>query len=441
MERRRAGKRYYRLENALQHPSRKLPYPFVIAHECKEAYTDEDGVQQYRTREYYAFNDVEEYLSCKLAFPHAHEVIFSRCGMPHEGRLCFDFDIEDRKYPVPGSKPTFVAPTFQKDVERCVKDTFRLYYRGVDTTKMRFIWLETLYEHKYSRHLIVKGALLSSDWIIQSQTFYSLFKLIGYQTGLFSYIPIQQLVDTQVARTNATFRMAWCSKLGGVMMKPQDKDVTLYDTLIQVYRKAEAKQEQRIMDNQLAIDKVLSLLTTVAEHETEERQILRNIPQLRRSLEEMEKPEGASIELTRECEACVEMLGDCYQVRSVSEGIIILDRTEPGECPISSKVHDREGGYITVNTDGDAYFKCFRKCCTGNGAQSMLLRSGVGEVVASTPSVEASYKYLLAGKKLPDITPKVQKTKQQIQGAKRHDECLATHRVALRLPMPEQFVF
>jgi hypothetical protein len=221
-------------------------------------------------------------------------------------------------------------------------------------------------------------------------------------------------------------------------MKPQDPTVTLYDTLIQIYRKQEAKQEQRIMDTQLAIDKVLALLTDVQEHDVEERQILRNIPQLRRSLEEMEKPDGPSLELTRECEDCIEMLGDCYKVRCILEGRIMLDRTESGECPISGRVHDREGGYISVTTEGDAYFSCFRKCCTLSGSCSILLKRGVGDIAPCT--VETSYKYLLEGSKLPtliEVVQKPEKTKQQKLGAKRHAECLETKFVAHRLIMPE----
>src|SRR6185369_3934771 len=128
--------KYYRLESALQHKSSTLPFPFVIAHECCNKYVDEDGNEGIRTREYYAFDSVDHYLENKLKYPHAHEVIYARNGINEEGRLIFDFDIEDKLY-----KGDYVAPTFKKDVERAVRDTFKTYYKDVDIGKMRFVWL------------------------------------------------------------------------------------------------------------------------------------------------------------------------------------------------------------------------------------------------------------------------------------------------------------
>lgn len=461
MERRRScARRYYKLDSAIQHCSRTRPYAFVIAHECKEPFIDETGAQQFRTREYFAFDDVGQYLAARLAFPHAHEVIYPRGGA-QEGRLIFDFDVEERHYRGVGAKSgDFVAPSFQQDVERCVKDTFRRYYTGVDLSRLRFVWLQTPHAHKYSRHLIVNGALFSTDWVLQSQTFYPLFKLVAHRSGLFSYMPIDRLVDTQVSRANATFRMAWCSKLDGPAMQPvrprwdDGTPVTVYDTLVQVHRPDEARAEQRITDGALAIDRVLALVSGLADAggDPTERLIVRSVPQLKRSLEEMERKENAaSLELTQECVECLEALGGCYEVRSVCEGRITLDRTEPGECPISGREHEREGGYVTVAPSGDAYFHCFRKCVDASGRSAMLVRRGSGAPSGGSALGDAdeARAKLLAMPKLGPLgaaasvkatrteSARPCKSRQKLAGEVRHRACLSTMMVGHRLPPPE----
>jgi hypothetical protein len=451
LERRRraCSTRYYKLESAVQHRSQTRPFAFVIAHECKEPYTDaESGETRYRLRDYYAFDDVETYIKNILAFPHSHEVIYGRCGMKQEGRLIFDFDLTERLFVLPDGSLDFVSPTFREDVQRCILDTFETYYVGVDPSRLRFVWLRTPHPDKHSRHLIVDGALLTTDWVVQSQTFYALFRLVAYRSGLFSYLPfdpkIAWLLDSQVARANATFRMAHCSKLGKAVMEYEPHSVStsskaskiasttipvqpryvysFYDTLVQVYRREEAKREQRILDGALAIDKVLQLVTTLPESSTEERLIIKNIPQLRRSLEEMERKENeASLALTESCIDCLELLGGCYEVRASSEGRITLDRHSPGDCPLSGREHDREGGFIRVWPNGDATFHCFRRCKTSGGSESLLLRRGVelgdglggGYPTLSSAlphtTAEESLAFLLAcrggAKELPLITP------------------------------------
>jgi hypothetical protein len=350
--------------------------------------------------------------------------------------LIFDFDIEEKKCPCKGSYD-FVSSNFQKDIERCIKDTFRLYYRDVDTSKFFFVWLETPHKHKYSRHLIVNNAIFCSDWVVQSQTFYSLFKLIAYRSGLFSYIDISRLVDTQVARNNATFRMCWCSKIDGPIMLPQDKSVSIYQTLVQIYRKEEAKTEQRIMDSQLKIDIVLLLTEGIEEYNIIERTILRNIPQLKKSIEEMEKPDRADLGLTESCLECIDKLGNCYEIRSVEEGMIILNRKESGECPISGKLHDSEGGFIKVTIEGDAYFYCFRKCLNDFGRSGLCLKKGVSMERSKEDSVKAILGTSLATKVLLNKKLKPELSNKQIAGFKKREENLRVKSIGMKLEMPD----
>lgn len=95
-------KKYTNLEQAVQYrpPSSKgSPFPFVIRHECNIPYIDEKtGEKKYRENEYYAFDNVDQFLEMQDKFPYAHEVIFARSDDKAQGRLVFDFDLEDKRW-------------------------------------------------------------------------------------------------------------------------------------------------------------------------------------------------------------------------------------------------------------------------------------------------------------------------------------------------------
>jgi len=396
MSRRPFRPRYYKLETAIQYKSLTKPWPFVVAHECSEEYTDQDGAKQLREREYFAFDDLESFEHVRAAYPHAHEVVFARNGFTQEGRLVFDFDIDKLYYKITGRTPLFVSPSFEKDVEFCVYETFKIYYNNVDNTKLIFIWLATNHPDKYSQHLIVKHAVFTTDWTIQLYTFYALYALIAHRSGLFDYLPLDKRVDMQVAKTNTTMRMAYSSKLkNGRVMLPTTKHfndgmlITLRDTLIQLHNKHDAKTEQRIVDTQLAIDKVLQL--TIGELTSDEKILLRKLPQLQRALEDMDRESNyASFEMTHECEELVQMVGDCFEVRSIEPGRILLNRVSSGPCPISGNTHDSESACILVYRTGASYFHCFRPMCLMPDGSNKLKLRGEGDVL---PTFEESLRY------------------------------------------------
>lgn len=397
-------RKYFKLDQALEYRSRVAPFPFIIAHECWEPFFDENGVQQYREREYYAFEDVETFLDRRHHYPHSHEVVANR-GAHAQGRLVFDFDVEEKYWVNPDTKiRTFVGPSFQADVEETIKKTLRRYYRDVDISRLRFVWLSSANPKKYSRHLIVNGVYFCNNWVAQLQTFYTLFRLTAYRDSTFTYIPHDKLVDTQVARNKATMRTLHSSKMNRpsqpssppkpagkaltvecVSMavevdegeevdeeeekkkvrkiwivkrgKEAEEDVTFYDTLICLYRQVDARKEQYVKDSQLLIDKVLALRPV----DDVEDGILKNIPQLKLALE-AKLYDHVDQELTEECLEYLEKLGDQYTVRECKEGMITLTRAEPGRCPISGKEHHSDGGYVTVSADGWVRFHCFRGC-------------------------------------------------------------------------------
>jgi hypothetical protein len=395
--------KHYKLSSALQYRSKTSPYPFVIAHECHERYLDKDGVQRERTREYYAFDDVEHYLRQKSRYPHSHEVVYPRFGAykqditddtppkPQQGRLCFDFDIEQRYYTDGNGKMDYVSPSFQDDITDAINETFETYYKvqpeypnGIDLERLSFVWLESENNKKYSRHLIVKGAYFCNDWVVQSQTFYTLFLLTIYRNRSASYIPIDKLVDTQVARAHATMRMVNNSKRGGNILVAQNK-VNIYDTLIQLYRAQDAIIEQNIQESTLRLD----LLLDLRAKDTQERKILMDIPQLRKSLEEEERPKGAGLDLTEEAQVLLNDVFETFEVRpgGIEPGRIMLNRINPGECLINpDHEHDHDGAYVTVSEEGIARFYCFRKCMGEDGKRYKLLGSISKKKIGGSPN-------------------------------------------------------
>ena len=95
-------RKFLTLEPATQYrpPSSKgAPFPFVIRHECNIPYTDEvTGEKRVRKSEYYAFDHVDQFLEVQDQYPYSHEVIFARSEDKAQGRLIFDFDIEEKRW-------------------------------------------------------------------------------------------------------------------------------------------------------------------------------------------------------------------------------------------------------------------------------------------------------------------------------------------------------
>ena len=118
-----------------------------------------------------------------------HEILKSRDQISSAGfnsglgRLVFDLDLKDKIF---GSE--FVHPTFDQDFVECIKTTFRKYYTNVNLDRLDFIWMSCLRADKYSRHLVIKGALLP-DFRIQMEQFYQLFLHEMKNMESFYYIP------------------------------------------------------------------------------------------------------------------------------------------------------------------------------------------------------------------------------------------------------------
>lgn len=356
---------YGNLEAAIRHRSLTVPFAFVVRHECKIPYQDTDGETKYRNNMYFAFNDAAEFLKMQDDFPYSHEVIYPRYEDKAQGRLIFDFDLEE-KY----AGEEFVKESFVMDIEWCILETFRCFYsEDIDPERFVFVWLYTPYTDKYSRHLIVKHAFFCNDWVDQLKTFYSLFKIVAARSRRFSYIPEKNLLDAGIANTNRTFRICGCKKIGKKRML-MDGQYSIYDTFVQLHRQEDAKEEQCITENHLCIDKVMK----IRPRNENELIATRYIPAIRRVL--APKQDLVSIEgVLEEVKDIIAPLTDLYNIRSTRGGMLTLDRRCSGPCPISGAHHDSENAYVIVRNDGEVRFYCFRGCTDVVGSKHATLGS------------------------------------------------------------------
>ena len=378
-------KTYYSLNHALSYKSKTKPYPFVIAHDCDEQYLDR-STQETRTRSriFFAFDDVEQFLRARDDFPHSHEVVFNRFTDCQQGRLVFDFDFDKAWY---GLKPRFVCDNFEKMMEDLVVETFQRYYDNVDTNKFVFVWLVSDVIDKWSKHLIVKNAFFADDWKKQTQIFYQLLLGIVEERKIFRGLKTEDLIDTQVARTNATMRMMGCSKLAKrkILKLERPEGVNFYDTLIQLYRREDVKREQHIYLDQVR-KKYLDELFYEREIELIHNQFYKSACDLCDI--DLTKPEYdyGSIELTENdvanafeafemyfCQATNSKKQLSFNVKGVMGSLINLERRSPGKCILSGKIHDNENAYLTISPDRSVYFHC-RRGCKFKGRKNICVR-------------------------------------------------------------------
>ena len=375
-----------------------MPFPFIVAHECRDEYYDRTTKEiRIRTREWLAFDDVNHFLSKRNMFPHSHEVMINRYGENKyaklQGRLVFDFDFEEDKYRYGTKKGEFVHPGFEKTIEKLIIQVFKIYYIDINLDILKFIWLISDTEKKWSKHLIVKNTLFCEDWKVQIQTFYQLMlseaKQVKNEHGnvLIDYLgPIDNLFDYQIARNNATMRMCGSSKIGGKTLKVDKEytktEISFTDTLIQQFNPEDVDKEQEIRINQLRKD--------ILEKIFQNPEKMLNDPYLAEAcnLAELDLTKGnneyESDDLSREmvnkymkafniywCAFFEVQEQIAFRVKSVSGHLIILERIRPHKCLISEREHENENAFLTVSGNY-GYFHCYRKCKTDEEKKSLL---------------------------------------------------------------------
>lgn len=377
------------LAAALGYKSRTRPYPFIIAHECDEKYFDRETKDyKTRTRNFYAFDSIDDFLQDRGNYPHAHEVTFNRYAEHQQGRLVFDFDFEEPWF---GLKPKFVCPTFERDIETLVKDTFERFYIDVDASRFVFVWLVSDIEEKWSKHLIVKNAHFADNWKLQSKIFYQLMLGLVAERGMFPTIKTDDLIDLQVARSNATMRMCGSSKMKNlkVLRLELPSDATFFDTLIQLYRREDIRVEQNIYLEQInrsTLDRIMSSASLVGAMPNERISKSHFIEACLLCDIDMTKHNDFSNENITDAEArlAFEAFELYYKhahgtsvtgfvVKNVIGTLINLERRIPTKCLISGKVHDNENAYLSVFADKSVHFHC-RRGCQFKGKKGICIR-------------------------------------------------------------------
>lgn len=479
------GTRYLSIDSALKHKSTKLPFPFVIGHDCSIPFKNEDGVECVRKREFYAFNDVNEFLEIRYMYPHAHEMVLDRGTHLQDGRIAFDFDIEEYYYrnvtllhkkkssqpqiDSTGTESGYVAPSFELDVEKVVLLTLKKYYQDVDSKKIKFVWMGSKNDKKFSRHLILVGCRMKDDWATQLQSFYSLFRYEAYLSQLFYYFPnIDKLLDNQLAKRNSSLRMCGSKKMKEgaqplvVMVRNKDNrklfmpdvlgvsldrncipkminnqniecDVSFYDTMIQNLDKTTVMKEQKIPSQKLDLSKIMKLKDEIDEEVEEEdddiilkkvednkntvnakekKRLLKNIPQLRKALEEMDKSSNNDVTINDNDLEIISELDGCFEYRETKGNKIFLNRICSGPCMISGFVHDSDGAYLKVYDNEMIIFYCFRGCTNSQGFAGLIVRKGNGEYTKKQPTKEESMTYLLTLHKEKQNIEEIEKEKE-----------------------------
>lgn len=355
---------YYTLNRAKHHKSKTQPIPFLIAHECSKSYKDnKTGEIKEKTREYFAFDDIYQFLENRERFPHSHEIVWDRyVANKQQGRLVFDFDYTTPWY---GIKPQWVSPTFQKDIEALIIKVFQTYYLDVDTDKFQFVWLTSDTKEKWSKHLVVKNAFFDNDWKEQSIVFYNLMLALADKEKQF-LVATENLIDEQVIRNNATMRMVGCSKLQGktlVIDEPEKYD--FFDSLIQLYRGEEVINEQTISFTNL--NKKL-----LEEEKEKDVAISIKCPYFKEAfrhsgIDLSQQFETDGVELDEEegrlaFDVLNEQYPGMFKYKNVIGSMVNLERCKSAPCPISGKIHDNENAFLIVGKYNNVHFCCRRGC-------------------------------------------------------------------------------
>lgn len=341
-------KQYGKMESAFRSSSRTQQKPFVVASEIER----DDGIG----RVYLAFDDVGHYFQLQSEYPHCHEIMYHVDENDGEdsGRLIFDFDAKDRRD---------VPEDFHDIIEYMIVSIFEYHYIGIDTSKFVFVWQETKYPTKFSEHLIVKNAFFADFWSQQMKLFYLLAKKYIEE----HHPNILPLMDMNIARNNATFRMIGCSKIGGIPITNMNEEHSIMDSIVGIYDIGTRMEEQHIFFCDIDVQQIKDYVEGSGDHEFEKgiQKIIFVEPKANAAL-----AEGA----VEEAMAAFELWDqNQYEIRSTRNNGILLSRVRAGCCPISGNHHESENGHIWLCPDGRVLFFCFRKCSRDDGKKFICI--------------------------------------------------------------------
>ena len=346
-------KTFYSLDSAILCRPKGVRFPFIVAHECNQSYIDENGSSKIRSRQFLVFKNIDHYLSLLDTYYHCHELVIPHGGLfaVTQGRLVFDFDLHISSSQLP--------TTFHQDIQTLIITTFQKHYVKIDTSKFQFVWLLCKNEKKISQHLVVKHAYFVQDWIQQSKDFYILFSFEVSKSHSFSWITPTSLIDSQIARTSATLRMPFNSKLNGNPLVFKD-DFKFHDGLICVYRAEDKQNEQSIT--------FANLRTSIADI----------LPCLQIFSEKMEPVEMDDAKKAFDSFCNFENKNMIFNMGKVSGPFITLLRQKPCNCLLDAHVfHEAENAYLFIVPNGTIYFSC-RRGCSFHGKKFAMIGTDKG---------------------------------------------------------------
>jgi hypothetical protein len=210
---------------------------------------------------------------------------------------------------------------------------------------------------KVSKHLVVKNISFMGTWVEQIKVFYNYMIDEIKSNDYFNWMKAGDIIDTQIARSNASLRMPLNSKIGGNKLKFDDKSHTFYDGLMQDYKLEDKQNSIRLTDFNIKETIVVKRLENIKGKYKENN-------------DELDDDED-DFYYQKYCE----YVGDDMQFSkgNASGSYINLLRMKKGRCLVNpNNYHESENAYLWVDADRSCYFKCRRDCKCG-GKSSVLI--------------------------------------------------------------------
>lgn len=300
-------------------------------------------------RTYTVFSRFNDFLKHRNNFEHCHELIIDHANnQPNiAGRLVFDFDIKyDKNITIPSN--------FKKQVERTIISSINKFYDDVDIDRLQFVWSTCKNKTKLSKHLTVKN-LYFEDWIFMTKQFYQLFSLMWNKK--YDWICSNKLIDLQIVRKNASLRMVGSNKIGGNILKFDDLEFILTDSLIRIYSKQDKKAEQLVTMDQLNKSaKCINNNKSVVIKPTTKYIGLNAV---------VEDPVYDMAVYNKAFEMLNIIRKGAFKMGKINGNRIDILRVNKCKCILSDTVHDNENAFLIVIKSELYYqvrFGCYRYC-------------------------------------------------------------------------------
>jgi len=313
---------------------------FIIANERSK----EDGsVGRYYT----VFPSFKSFLRVRDSYVHCHELFIDHVNNNTNisGRLVFDFDI----------KSEYIPSDFKNQIENTIFEVIDMYMKNVDETKLVFVWSTSKNSKKFSKHLTVKN-MYFDNWIVMSKIFYELFCNIW--DSKYIWLESKDLIDFQIIKKNASLRMTGSSKIGGNVLKLDDPNHILEDSLIRIYLRKQRNSEQIITKENITDTVFDNILEPLEKNNILRKYNSNDFPKIETQI--------YTINIYKRAFKLYNKINpNVFKMGKINGNIMTLLRTTPSQCTLSGKKHENENAYLRIISDRDMYnvnFGCYRNC-------------------------------------------------------------------------------